>query len=339
MSSQNPSGVFQAIHDIKVEDRSKPEITPNSVIIRVDKTGICGTDLHIYHEGLVPPGSVLGHEFSGEIIEVGNQVSDLKTGTRAVVNPMYNGVGLGLAPGGFAHYVRIDNAQKGKNVIPIPDALDAQMGALVEPLSVGVAAVNASPFKASDNVLVTGCGTIGLVTIASLKSKGVDNIIASDISEKRLELAKQLGAKYTFNPKSDGALKDYLAEKFGTVPSLNYAGDLPNLNGVYECSGVSAIFIETLKSLAPDGHLTSIAIYSKPVEIDPNDIVYKRARVNGSLFYTDADFTEAIDLLATGKVDLSAIVTHTFPLNELPEAFKTQADSSVSVKVMVESNG
>lgn len=339
MSSLNPSGVFQGIHDIKVEERTKPEITPDSVIIRVDKTGICGTDLHIYHEGLVPPGSVLGHEFSGTIIEAGEKVSGLQEGDRVVVNPMYNGVGLGLAPGGFAHYARIDNAQKSKNVIPIPDTLDAQMGALVEPLSVGVAAVNASPFKPSDNVLVTGCGTIGLVTIAALKSKGVENIIASDISEKRLELAKQLGAKYTFNPKSDGALKDYLADKFGSVPSLNYAGDLPNLNGVYECSGVSAIFNETLTCLAPDGHLTSIAIYSKKIEIDPNEVVYKRAKINGSLFYTDADFAEAIDLLATAKVDLSTIVTHTFPLSDLPEAFKTQADSSQSVKVMVESNG
>ena len=164
---------------------SKPEITPDSVIIRVDKTGICGTDLHIYHEGLVPPGSVLGHEFSGTIVEAGEKVSDLKEGNRVVVNPMYNGTGLGLSPGGFAHFVRIDNAQKGKNVIPIPDTLDAQMGALVEPLSVGVAAVNTSPFKISDNVLVTGCGTIGLVTIAALKSKGINNIIASDISEKK----------------------------------------------------------------------------------------------------------------------------------------------------------
>lgn len=339
MSSPNPSGVFQGVHNIQVEDRGMPEITPDSVIIRVDKTGICGTDLHIYHEGLVPPGSVLGHEFSGTIVEVGEKVSGLSAGTRVVVNPMYNGVGLGLAPGGFAHYVRIDNAQSGKNIIPIPDALDAQMGALVEPLSVGMAAVNASPYKASDNVLVTGCGTIGLVTIASLKSKGVVNIIASDISEKRLELAKQLGAKYTFNPKSDGVLKDFLMEKFGTVPSLNYAGDLPHLNGVYECSGVSAIFNETLGCLAPDGYITPVAIYSKKIEIDPNEIVYKRAKINGSLFYTDADFLEAIELLASGQSNIASIVTHTFPLSELPEAFKTQADSSLSVKVMVEANG
>lgn len=339
MSSQNPSGVFQGVHNIQVEDRSKPEITSDSVIIRVDKIGICGTDLHIYHEGLVPPGSVLGHEFSGTIVEVGESVSGLAVGNRVVVNPMYNGVGLGLAPGGFAHFVRIDNAQKGKNVIPIPDALDAQMGALVEPLSVGMAAVNASPFKTSDNVLVTGCGTIGLVTIASLKSKGVVNIIASDISDKRLELAKQLGARYTFNPKTDGSLKDFLVDVFGSVPSLNYAGDLPNLNGVYECSGVSAIFNETLTCLAPDGHITPIAIYSKKIEVDPNEIVYKRAKINGSLFYTDADFAEAIDLLASGQSKISSIVTHIFSLSEIAEAFKTQADSSISVKVMVEANG
>lgn len=336
MKNPNPSGVFQDIHDIRVEEREKPAISDDSVIVKVAKTGICGTDLHIYHDGLVPRGSVLGHEFSGELIEIGKDVKDLKIGDRVVVNPMYNGVGLGLAPGGFAKYVKIDLAKLNQNIFKIPDNIDAQKGALIEPLSVGLAAINISDVHPQDNILVTGCGTIGLVTIAGLKSKGIDNIIASDISYKRLELAKKMGAKYTFNPTTDGDMKAFVSECNGEVDSLNYAGKLPNLTAAFECSGVSALLAQNMELLAPDGKLTVLAIYSKDLIVDPNLVVYKRLTVKGSLFYKPEDFLEAIELSSKGKLDISPLVTHQFPLAELPKAFEIQADGSKSVKVLVD---
>ncbi|MBD0833438.1 zinc-dependent alcohol dehydrogenase [Aestuariibaculum sediminum] len=338
MKGKNTSGVFQGIHDIRVEEREQPTITNDSVILNVEATGICGTDLHIYHEGLVPSGSVLGHEFCGELVEVGAEVKDLKVGDRVVVNPMYNGVGLGLSPGGFANQVRIVNAQLGKNILKIPESITTDKGALLEPLTVGLAAINKTDMSAADNVLVSGCGTIGLVTIAALKSKGIENIIATDISEKRLELAKTLGAKYTFNPSTDGDLKDFIVKQYGEVNALDYSGMLPNLTTVFECTGVSALFTQCLDLLAPDGKMTVLAIYSKETTMNPNSVVYKRLNVQGSLFYTDEDFLEAISLVETGKVDVTPIITHHFPLDELPKAFEVQADSGQSVKVVVTCN-
>ncbi|NMM47845.1 zinc-dependent alcohol dehydrogenase [Marinigracilibium pacificum] len=337
MKDSNPSGVFRGVHDVRVESMDVPVPGDDSVIIKVEMTGICGTDLHIYHEGLVPEGSVLGHEFSGELINVGKNVIDMNVGDRVVVNPMINGTGLGLSPGGFARYVKIDNAKLNSNLFIIPDKITSEKGALVEPLSVGLAAINHTNLNKDDNILVSGCGTIGLVTIAGLKAKGYENIIASDISEKRLELAKKLGAKMTYNPKSDGDLGDVISEKFGMVDSLNYAGQLPNLNAAFECTGVSAIFKQITEVLAPDAKLTVLAIYRKPTEFDPNNVVYKRLNIKGSLFYSADDFLEAIKLMETGKLDISPIVSHHFPLSKLPEAFEVQADSSQSVKVMVDS--
>ncbi|WP_186757828.1 zinc-dependent alcohol dehydrogenase [Echinicola salinicaeni] len=336
MKNSNPSGVFHAIHDIRVEEMDQPEISANSVIVKVAKTGICGTDLHIYHEGLVPKGSVLGHEFSGELIEIGKDVKDLKIGDRVVINPMYNGVGLGLAPGGFANFVKIDGAKLNQNIFKIPDNIDSEKGALIEPLSVGLAAINITDVHPHDKVLVTGCGTIGLVTIAGLKSKGIENIIASDISSKRLELAKKMGAKHTFNPTTDGDIKTFVSQTYGEVDSLNYAGKLPNLTVAFECSGVSALLAQSMDLLAPDGKLTVLAIYSKDLVVDPNLVVYKRLTVKGSLFYKPEDFLEAIELSSKGKLDISPLVTHQFPLAELPKAFETQADGSKSVKVLVD---
>lgn len=337
MEKENPSGVFYDVHDIRVIDKETPEITDDSVIVQVEMTGICGTDLHIYHEGIIPKGSVIGHEFCGKIVEVGKDVKDMKAGDRVVINPMLNGVGLGISPGGFARYVKIEKAKINANIFKIPDSISSEKGALIEPLSVGLAAINITDVKTTDKVLVSGCGTIGLVTIAGLKSKGIENIIATDISEKRLELAKKLGAKHTFNPKTDGDLKDMVSKSYGKVSSLNYSGKLPNLNVAFECAGVSPLLKQTMELMAPDGKLTILAIYSKEMIVDPNLIVYKRLQVRGSLFYTADDFLEAIDLVGSGKVDVTPIVTHHFPLHDLPKAFEVQADSSQSVKVIVDS--
>lgn len=120
-------------------------------------------------------------------------------------------------------------------------AINNEKGALIEPLSVGLAGVNITEMESDDSILVTGFGTIGLVTIAALKSKGFENIIASDISDKKLELAKTLGAKFTFNPSGDGSLKDMITTNYGIENSLNYAGELPTLKATFECSGVSAV--------------------------------------------------------------------------------------------------
>lgn len=336
MKDANPSGIFHDIHDIRVLDKEIPVLTDDSAIIKVEMTGICGTDLHIYHEGLIPKGSVIGYEFCGKLVAVGKQVEGFKVGDRVVVNPMYNGIGLGISPGGFAKFVRVDQAKRNHNMFIIPNSITSEKGALIEPFSVGLAAINTTGISPEDNVLVSGCGTIGLVTIAGLKSKGIDNIIASDISEKRLELAKKLGAKYTFNPKTDGDLKDMVSGTFGMVNALDYSEQIPNVTAAFECSGVSALFAQCLELLAPDGKLTILAIYSKEMTVDPNFVVYKRLQIKGSLFYSDEDFLEAIQLMEKGKVDLTPIVSHHFPLAELPRAFEVQADSSQSVKVIVD---
>lgn len=339
MSEVNLSGVFNAVHDIQVQNKEIPTASGNEVVVKVEKAGICGSDLHIYHtglDGLIPSGSVLGHEFSGVVHEVGSNVVGLKVGERVMVNPMYEATGLGGMPGGFSNYMKVADCVLGKTIFKLPDTISSEQGALIEPLTVVLAAINATQIKPEDNVLVTGCGTIGLSTIAALKSKGVENIIATDISKTRLGIAKRMGAKYTFNPTSDGDLKAFIVSKYGEVDNLTYSGKLPHLTASFECSGVSQIVESTLEYLAPDGKFTLLAVYGKGVGINPNEFVYKRIQLLGSFFYKDEDFAEAIELTASGKVDLTPIVTHRFPLDELPEAFEVQADSSKSIKVLVD---
>ncbi|RIV70155.1 zinc-dependent alcohol dehydrogenase [Flagellimonas aequoris] len=333
---KNLQGVFHGVHDIRVDESSRPKNTDDGVIIKVSKAGICGSDIHFYHSEIVPPGSVLGHEFTGVINEVGQNVKGLSPGMRVVVNPMVNGIGLGLKPGGFANYIHVENAARNVNVIPIPENISKEQGALIEPLTVGYAGVNLVAVKKETNAIVFGAGTIGLATIASLASKGVKTIIASDVSDKRLEKARELGATITFNPSSAKmGLQDFLIEKLGSTPSL-FGMELPNLDAAFECSGVPSVFIDALNGLRIKGKLIILATYPQKIEIDISHLVLQKAlTVQGSFAYTSEEMIQVIDLVSSGKVDLTSIVTHEYALKELPQAFETQADSQKSIKVLV----
>ena len=336
-ATKNLIGVFHGVHDIRVDESTKPTCEDTGVVIKVKKAGICGSDLHFYHAPIVPVGSVLGHEFIGVIEEVGNKVADLEVGMRVVVNPMIAGTGLGISPGGFANYVHIDNAVINVNVLPIPDSISKEQGALIEPLTVGYAGVCIANVSDETNAMVFGTGTIGLSTIASLNAKGVKTIIASDISDKRLEMAKDLGATITYNPATAKiSLNDFLIQELGSTPSM-FGQPIPNLHAAFECSGVPSVFNNALGALGRKGSLVILAAYSKSIDVDINNVVLLKAlSIHGSFAYSSQEMLEVIELVSSGKVDLTSIVTHEFPLQQLPEAFETQANSQISVKVLVD---
>ncbi|MCD8739024.1 zinc-binding dehydrogenase [Mucilaginibacter roseus] len=331
----NPSGSFQGVHDIRVLDLPIPELTDDSVLIKIAMAGICGSDLHFYHEPLLPPGTVLGHEFTGTIQAVGKNIKDLDVGSRVVVNPMIAGTGLGHAPGGFARYILIEKAKAGYNVLTIPNQITDDKGALIEPLTVGLAAVKLSDIKPGQTALITGAGPIGLAVLASLNALGIHDVAVSDVSETRLKIADDMGAKFIFNPSEDGDMAKFLSDSFGkNIPGV-MGTELPNLNFAFECSGVTPVFWQSVEVLGQNGELIVVAGYSKKVELDPNVVLQHALRIKGSFAYSSEDMQDAIDLVAEGKIDLTPIITHRFLLKDLPEAFATQADGKISVKVLV----
>lgn len=176
---KNPSGVFHGVHDIRVDYLPIPNVTADAVLIKVAVAGVCGSDIHFYHQDMVSEGSVLGHEFSGTIVAVGANLSEFSKGTRVVVNPAIQGIGLGTKPGGFANYVLVDNARLGVNIFPIPEAISDEQGAMMEPLSVGLSGVNAAQVSSSDNIVIFGAGTIGLSVLASLTALGPQKLVSN----------------------------------------------------------------------------------------------------------------------------------------------------------------
>ncbi len=218
--------------DVRLEDIDEPVIKPNQVKMKVKWCGICGSDLHEYLGGpiFIPvdnphplTGEVapvtMGHEFSGEVVEVGPEVKDYQVGDRVVVEPIFATHGhqgaynldkqmgfLGLAGGGggLSEYVAVDE----ELLFKLPDSLSYEQGALVEPSAVALYAVRSSKVKAGDKVAVFGCGPIGLLVIEALKAAGATEIYAVELSPERQAKAEELGAIVVDPSKVDDTVEE-----------------------------------------------------------------------------------------------------------------------------------
>jgi threonine dehydrogenase-like Zn-dependent dehydrogenase len=186
---------------VQLDDARTPEPGPRDAVVRVAACGVCGTDVRYVRMGGLSRPMPLGHELSGVIESAGVEVSDLAPGTRVVLNPTAsaNMIGNGGPEGGFTQQLLVRNAADGGCLFPIPDDLPMHLAALSEPLGVGMNAVDRANVTSDDKVAVFGAGPIGLSAIATLRDRGVSDVVAIDLSSRRLELAVALGARATIN--------------------------------------------------------------------------------------------------------------------------------------------
>jgi (R,R)-butanediol dehydrogenase / meso-butanediol dehydrogenase / diacetyl reductase len=332
-------GVFRGIRSIAVEEAPEPVAGPADVVLAVKACGICGSDLHTYLEGaLVQPGQVMGHEFAGEVVEVGADVSELAVGDRVTGIPIQpcgacrrcvaglghlcehmheTGIGFGI-PGAFADRLRIPNATLGVNVHRVPEELSYEDGASVEPLGIAVHSVRRSGAQAGQAALVYGLGTIGLHVAQVLRAHGVDPVLGIDLSPLRRGLAAELGVVALA-----GA-----GEVEGALAGLE-------LDLVFECTGVPALVQGSFELVRPRGTVVIVALYDQPATIDTMYFVHKELTMVASVMVTPDDFVEALELLRSGRAVGERLVTHRSPLAELPDAFALQCDKDATVKVMV----
>jgi (R,R)-butanediol dehydrogenase / meso-butanediol dehydrogenase / diacetyl reductase len=323
-------GVYRGIKHIAVEDAPEPEAGPHDVVLDVRACGICGSDLHVYLAGtLAAPGMVLGHEFAGEVVAVGDSVEGISLGDRVTGMPLQscgectrcregNGhlceltrerlIGFGL-PGAFAERLRIPDARLGENVHALPAELDFEAGAFVEPLGVCVHAVRRSGARPGERALVLGLGTIGLLVAQVLRAYGVETVYGADLSELRRSRAAALGV--------------LVEEPEG------------ELDHVFECTGAPAMIQRAIERVRPRGTVTVVALYDEPATIDPMTLVHRETKVVGTAMITPDDFREAIELLRSGRVAGASLITHRSALADLPAAFELQCDKDATIKVMV----
>jgi len=348
---------FHGKKDLRLEDIPVPPLEAGKVKVKPSWVGICGTDLHEYLGGpnLCPttPHPItketvpitFGHEFSGIVEEVGQGVVEYRKGDRVVIQPIIydntcgackagqinccykNGfIGLSGYGGGLADYIVLDEGY----LYHLPDNVSLEVGALIEPLAVAWHAVNMSNFKKGDSVLILGGGPIGLAVLQTLKVKGADKVIVSEVAQRRKEFAKEFGADYILDPSKDNIVERCreLCEDQG-------------VHIVFDAAGVQAGLDQAVDAVRARGVIVNIAVWEKPCTIDVNKLVFKERKYLGIATYVNGDFQEVMDAISEGKMKPEKMITKRIKLNEVEEqGFNTLIhDKANQVKVLVEVGG
>jgi L-iditol 2-dehydrogenase len=316
--------------NMEIRDVPEPVAGKDQVKIEVKATGICGSDLHIYHDDIaIPlrPPVITGHEFAGVIAAVGEGVNDWQVGDRVVsetayafcgrceycINGFYNLCNerrtLGYwYNGAFTNYTVVPAAR----VHRLPENLDFISGALIEPLACVVHAVlELTQITAGDTVLVTGPGAVGLMAMQVANAQGATTIVAGATPDReRLKMAEKLGAAKTINV----IQQDLRAEV--AVLTASQGVDV-----VLECSGNAAAANDALLAIKKRGQFTQIGLFGKPITLDFERIGFKELKVTGSLGSRWVSWQKALQLATQAKVQLRPLVSDIFPLAEWQKAF------------------
>ena len=325
-----------------MEERPVPEIGPDDVLIKVHKTGICGTDVHIWNwdewsQKTVPVGLITGHEFAGEIVEIGRNVDDLSIGQRCSgeghlighqsrqaragkfhLDPETKGIGVNV-DGAFAEYLRLPAF----NVVPLPDEISDDIGAILDPL--GNAVHTALSFDLlGEDVLITGAGPIGILAAAVAQHAGARHVVITDVNQTRLDLATHVTDVVPVNV----ATRDLHAvtKELGMRQGFDVG---------LEMSGNSAAFDQMVEEMVMGGRIAMLGIPPGKSQVDWSRIVFKALTIKGvygrEIFET---WYKMIAMLEDG-LDISRVVTHRFGVDDFEQGFAAML-SGKSGKVVLD---
>jgi L-iditol 2-dehydrogenase len=344
------AAVYHGPHDLRVENIPVPTIDDGEILVKVLSASICGTDLRIYHGNhrLYSPGTVRipGHEVVGVISEIGDNLQNFNLGQRVFCAPNtgcghcdqcikgnnnlcanYDAIGV-TSDGGFAEYVRISaNSVRQGNLIPISDAVDPAVAALVEPFACVLRGQNALHIQPGDIVLIMGAGPIGVMHTKLAKARGAGRIIVSELAEHRRTQVKQMGADRVVDPLTED-LKVILDEE-----SAGKGADI-----VIVAAPVHKLQETALELAAIGGRINFFGGLPKDrpsINFNSNLVHYKELLVTATTACSTADCWQATQIVNTGLVDLTDIVSKRFPLREALDAFAAAEDGK-SLKIVLE---
>lgn len=354
------AAVYHGREDVRVEEIPAPaDPDRDEIRVSVSACGICGSDLHEYAAGPITipddaPHPVtgeslplpMGHEFAGEVTDVGADVSDVSVGDSVAINPIiYCGecdrcqageyhrcevggfVGLNGNGGGLSEEVVVP-AEK---AITLPDSLPVEYGALVEPFSVGFHALRTSAFSPGDSVAVYGTGPIGLTVIQAARAAGADAIYAVEPQDSRRELAASVGA--------DEALDPMETDTVSAIHDRTGGG----VDVSFEVAGIEQTLQDAIASTAPGGHTTIVSIFEDAAEIEPNELVMGERSLNGTLAYeggprSAVEFEPVVNMFDSGALDPEPLISSRIALDDVvDDGFEALLDPDrEEVKILVE---
>ncbi|RFB15322.1 2,3-butanediol dehydrogenase [Bacillus sp. HNG] len=336
--------------DLRLENIQEPKAKKGEVKLKVEWCGICGSDLHEYTVGpiFIPAETphpltgdkapiVMGHEFSGQVVEIGEGVTRVQVGDRVAVEPIYSCgeceackqgkynlcdkmgfYGLSGGGGGFSEFASVPEHMLHK----LPETVSYEQGALVEPAAVALHAVKQSKLQVGDKAAVFGTGPIGLLVIEALKAAGATEIYAVELSEQRRQKAEELGA-IGINPHNGDVVEQ--------IQQLSNGG----VDVAYEVTGVPPVLVQAINSTKYNGETMIVSIFETEASIHPQNIVMKERTVTGIIGYRDV-FPAVISLMAKGYFPAEKLVTKRITLDDVvTEGFEGLLKERNHIKILV----
>jgi len=320
---------------VELLDVDVPEVTDTDILVKIHAGSLCGSDVHIYewtpNYEWMPLPVIIGHEFAGEVVEVGSKVQNVKVGERITALPSMpcsrcsfcqvgksdlctDRLGLGLrADGAFAEYLRLTAAA---TILKLPDDTSYEVASLCEPLSVVLRAVDLSNIKLGQTAAVLGPGPIGLLTLQALKASGAGHVMVAGTGAdaERLQIAYELGADDTINVEQ--------GDPVSKAREISGGGFRAGLDYVFEASGNPVSVSQAVDMVKPGGKVILIGIHPAPAEFATTQLVRSSKSIIGAYGYDRDIWVRALHLLSTGKVKADPMITHRFPLEDAIKGFE-----------------
>lgn len=338
--------VIHAPLDLRLDERDAGEIGPGQVLVAVGFGGICGSDLHYFHDGgfgtvRIRQPMVLGHEVAGTVTAVADDVHGVKVGDRVAVNPSRPCAACKFCLEGLPNQCLdmrfFGSAMRNPHVhgafrdllvceasqcVKLADHVALSTAALAEPFSVGLHGVSRAGPLLGKKVLVSGCGPIGVLAIAAAKVHGAAEVTAVDVVDEPLAVARAMGAAHTLNVARES---DWVQR---------YSADKGSFDVMLECSGNGQAFRNGLDVMRPRGVVVQLGL-GGDVSLPQNLVVAKELSICGS-FRFHAEFALAVQLINDRRVDLTPVITRSFPMAQAREAFELAGDRKRAMKVLID---
>lgn len=329
------AAVFEALDTpLAIHDVPEPVPSADEIIIAVGRCGICGSDLHMAHDPVFGAkcGDIFGHEFAGEVVELGKEARGVNKGDLVTVSPLKSCgecahcrsgavqwcANFGLQGGGYAEYV----AARPNQCVVLPHSLSLDDGAIIEPLAVALHGVRLSGLKSGDNVLILGAGPIGLCAAFWAKHLGAAKVVVQDITEYQTARAFDMGA--------DGFIADAADPIGASRRAFPNGADI-----VFECVGIPGLLDQAAAQARNQGTILLLGLCTRPDTINSFAMLNKELKIITSAFFTRQDFEYSVDVMAQGKIAPRSLISDNITLAQTPDMFEALKKRTTQCKVII----
>lgn len=332
------AAIYLGQENVAVRELPAPVCGDNDIVIQNIYSSICGTDTAVYTKGpntghRIHVGGEFGHETISRIAKVGKNVTEFQVGERVYPYPLYakNDTRRAGTIGGFSEYILIPEARRNRSLYAVPKEIPDRLACLIEPFTVGCRAARRGQPQKSEKGVVFGCGTIGLAAAVALQYFGMDKVMLCDISDFRLNIAKNLGFAVC-NTKTEHFIQK-ATDYFGTAPSLT--GQTPDIDCWIDAAGAESILDSFMEHGKIISRFVAVAVNNQPRQLDLLHMTYAQKSIIGSGGYFPEDVQDVMAIMAGGRWNLETIITQEFPLDKISQAIQTAANPEKAFNVII----